>query len=346
MGNLKVESLENRNMMAGITLNAGVLTITGTNAADEVIVDATVNGVVARLNDVVQVFAPMSVTSLVVNGLAGDDKISNNTGFSATLRGGAGDDTIKGGTGNDVMQGGAGDDILTDFAGGGGTNVLDGEAGNDSLWGGFGPSDTLLGGNGNDVIYDIVGGTNVIIGGAGSDTLISRATDVVLSNRADTVVSFGAGQGPVSLVGGILYLMGDGNDNTTVVESSRNEVTVTADGQVFTFPRSQVKMLAGIGGAGNDRFVNNTAIDSVYYGLSGDDTLIGGTGSDLLKGGQGNDTLLGRGGADDLSGDDGSDILSPGGGRDIVRADILDILVGVNVQDRLVKPRTYQTAYV
>lgn len=211
--------------------------------------------------------------------------------------------------------------------------------------GGFGPSDILLGGNGNDTIYDIVGGQNVMDGGAGVNTVIGRLGDIQITNAKDSVVTFGAGQGPVSLVNGTLYVMGDVNPNAITVSEVQNNLVVEFDGQTSTFDKSQVDIVAGIGGDGDDIFVNNTSVDSVFYGTGGNDTLIGGSGKDLLKGGAGNDFLFGLYGSDDLSGDDGVDTLVPGAGKDIVRADILDVLLGVNDQDRLVKPDTYFTAY-
>jgi Ca2+-binding RTX toxin-like protein len=82
---------------------------------------------------------------LVVNGLGGDDQISMPTlsgtnGFvlygSATLDGGAGNDTITGANRADVLIGGAGHDVLDGGAGNDQLRALDGEA--DVLHGGLG----------------------------------------------------------------------------------------------------------------------------------------------------------------------------------------------------------------
>jgi Ca2+-binding RTX toxin-like protein len=351
---LKLDNIGSSNLMAvSILFISGIITVNGDKEANKISFDVVGETVVATVDDVSEAFPMEDVVSLEVYGNNGNDDISNNTPFPSVLFGGNGNDIIKGGPGDDVMFGGNGDDIITDFAGGGGVNLLDGGPGNDSLWGGFGPSDTLLGGPGNDVLYDIVGGPNTMNGGTGNNTIIGRTIDQLKSTKSDTVVSFGSGKGPVSLVKGVIYLMGDDNDNHTEVSLGSNSpllrqknsrVVVKVDGETFTFDRKQVKMLAGIGGDGNDTFINNTSINSVYYGTGGNDTLIGGSGFDLLKGGAGDDLLDGGGGNDDLSGDDGVDVLIPGGGRNIVRADILDIFeIGKN--DRLVQPSEYITAY-
>jgi Ca2+-binding RTX toxin-like protein len=77
-----------------------------------------------------------------------------------------------------------------------------------------------------------------------------------------------------------------------------------------------VKEIIFNGGAGDDRFVNNTAIMSIAFGEQGNDTLIGGSATDYLYGGDGNDVLMGRGGDDYLFGGAGNDQLSGGAGND------------------------------
>ncbi|MDA0166421.1 hypothetical protein OM076_39520 [Solirubrobacter ginsenosidimutans] len=87
---------------------------------------------------------------LVVKGLGGDDQISMPTlsgtnGFvlygSATLDGGAGNDTITGANRADVLIGGAGRDVLDGGAGNDQLRALDGEA--DVLHGGLGIDSAL-----------------------------------------------------------------------------------------------------------------------------------------------------------------------------------------------------------
>lgn len=70
------------------------------------------------------------------------------------------------------------------------------------------------------------------------------------------------------------------------------------------------------GGAGDDRFVNDTALRSNGTGGDGDDIMVGGSGADTFDGGMGTDRLYGRGGHDTLKGDGGRDLLDGGDGND------------------------------
>ncbi|TDR80589.1 M10 family metallopeptidase C-terminal domain-containing protein [Paludibacterium purpuratum] len=60
-------------------------------------------------------------------------------------------------------------------------------------------------------------------------------------------------------------------------------------------------------------------IDTLLFGMGGNDTLIGGKRNDELYGGDGNDRLFGRNGDDQLFGEDGNDVLSGGAGNDLLR---------------------------
>ena len=132
-----------------------IITVTGTAGNDKIVLSnvaafgnnslpsIAVNGVktnVSSTHDAV----------LVVNGLGGDDQISMPTlsgtnGFvlygSATLDGGAGNDTITGANRADVLIGGAGHDVLDGGAGNDQLRALDGEA--DVLHGGLGTDSAL-----------------------------------------------------------------------------------------------------------------------------------------------------------------------------------------------------------
>lgn len=99
------------------------------------------------------------------------------------------------------------------------------------------------------------------------------------------------------------------------------------------------------GDAGNDRFVNYTAIPVVAYGGAGDDALTGGNGADLLcgqaggdtlLGGLGDDTLNGGGGDDRLLGEAQNDRLNGGAGRDWLDGGAGDdLLSGADREDTL-----------
>lgn len=371
---LRCERLEEKKLLAGdvALVGGGTLVINGTNQDDFVQVDQVkgTRSVEVNVNGKTSSFD--GVKTLVITGGNGNDDISVNTLDDADFLinsfvfGGNGNDIIQGGGGNDYLDGGNGDDILSTFVtdenynpiGAGSTNVLIGGNGNDSLWGGWGVRDILLGGNGNDTIYDIVGGSNYIDGGNGNDFIIARGgaglptdplnnpgvlvSDFVVNDKRDSnVVLFDAAtqaNGPV-VIGNTLYVLNLGGGDITVDRDGK-DLVVNYNGDIFTFDAKKITTIAGLGGPGNDTFVNNTNIKSVFYGLGGDDVLLGGSNDDVLKGGDGNDYIDGRGGKDDITGDAGADTLnSVDGKKDIVRVDALDTVFTDVGLDRLVVKR-------
>src|SRR6185295_17912312 len=85
-----------------------------------------------------------AIDLLTINGFGGDDVINAAalpaTGLRLLVDGGAGNDKLTGGAGNNTLIGGNDNDVLTDGNG------------NDQLNGGKG-NDTLTGGNGNDTLH-------------------------------------------------------------------------------------------------------------------------------------------------------------------------------------------------
>ncbi|MDB5321032.1 MAG: Hemolysin-type calcium-binding region [Phycisphaerales bacterium] len=161
-----IESLENRCLLSA-TLSAGVLSVTGTAGKDDIHVDASHKDLKVSVNGVKQSFKLADVKSLVVNGLAGNDKINlDHVPLGATINGGDGNDRIIGTDNADTITGGAGNDWI--FARGG-ADVVNGGDGNDVLIGGAG-NDTVHGDAGNDRI-DGSTGDDQIFGDAGNDTL-------------------------------------------------------------------------------------------------------------------------------------------------------------------------------
>lgn len=126
---------------------------------------------------------------------------------------------------------------------------------------------------------------------------------------------------------GQLQIFGtNGRDVTTVSQLTFNGfagpvqvVRVVENGVAHDFLRSSIRanQIVYSGLAGDDFFRNDTLINSVAFGMDGNDTLIGGSGSDLLVGGNGNDLLLGRAGNDILDGGAGFDVASGGLGFDL-----------------------------
>ncbi len=90
---------------------------------------------------------------------------------------------------------------------------------------------------------------------------------------------------------------------------------------------------------GNDRFVNNTNIRCIAYGMGGSDTLVGGSNSDYLDGGFGADYLYGRDGNDTLIGglDLSFNYLDGGAGNDFLQGgNGVDWLFGREGNDTMV----------
>lgn len=152
------------------TLNAGVLRINGTHAADAISVKQA-NGVIS-VNGVAGYFPAVAVSRIEVNGLGGNDLIRLNSEATpggqpilkpCTVNGGTGDDTIFGSYGNDMLSGDAGNDIIY---GGPGVDILTGGAGTDRLYGG----------TGNDKIFGDTA-DSYLVGQAGTDVITFNGVD-------------------------------------------------------------------------------------------------------------------------------------------------------------------------
>jgi len=264
--------------------------------------------------------------------VVGDD--SANTADAPTLAaddgiyGGGGDDTLQGGGGDDLLQGNAGRDYIV---GGPGRDVIyggqdndrilctapaepnvefprdtggfaQGNKGNDTIEGTLGV-DTLLGGQGNDVIAgfdgldvlngnlgdDELSGAGLLLGEAGNDRILG-------SGLADTLMG-GDGDDRIYSRGGAV----DGGDGADLIE-----IGVRGPGGNNTVH----------GGEGADTVTAQlaselTAVDLVFFGDAGNDSLVGSVLGDTLNGGDGADTLSTYGG-----GLDDPDVLSGGAGQD------------------------------
>lgn len=111
---------------------------------------------------------------------------------------------------------------------------------------------------------------------------------------------------------GVLTIRGDrSNDVVTLTEDAgRVEVHGRARrGSAVAFAAGDVRQVVFLGGAGNDRLTDDTAIPVRASGGAGNDRLIGGAGNDDLSGDDGNDFLDGRGGDDAIAGGRGNDRL-------------------------------------
>ncbi len=188
-----VENLEPRALMAAdVDLHHGVLTITGTNKDDHVVVDYSGSKdkyVSVTHNGTTERFRRSDVESIEFNGRNGDDYFKNSTSIKSVADGGKGNDVLKGGSGKDILFGGSGDDELR---GGKGADELYGESGNDILVGNS-DNDLLDGGDGNDELGGS-DGDDTLHGGKGNDVIEGESGDDMLyGDKGDDVLIGGKG---------------------------------------------------------------------------------------------------------------------------------------------------------
>ncbi len=206
------------------------------------------------------------------------------------LAGTSGADVISGLGGSDTLLGRVGNDVLL---GGTGIDFLFGEDGNDRLFGGTG-NDKLNGGNGNDLL-DGGTGNDILAGGRGVDTFRGGA-------GVDTA-DFSATPSNMDVI-----FTDNGNARSVYFAESGNgtvEEVLTGIENVIGSP-----FLDRIEGS------ETSAINNIFTGGAGDDSLSGGAGSDMLLGGIGTDYLDGGTGKDTLDGGTGDDSLTGGAGAD------------------------------
>jgi Ca2+-binding RTX toxin-like protein len=121
------------------------------------------------------------------------------------------------------------------------------------------------------------------------------------------------------LSGGALAVYTDNAATSVTVSQMGPNIRVTDDGAnlFWDYAASQVGRVDFVGGAGNDRFINNVSnLATRAWGLGGDDYLEGYNNVDIFVGGDGNDTLVGYGGADQMWGQNGNDLLRGMNGAD------------------------------
>jgi Ca2+-binding RTX toxin-like protein len=179
--------------------------------------------------DFVQAYGEAGIDRITIkqghaNGGEGNDFLNGVNGFSATLRGDAGDDTI----------------VMGDFTGSIGANQAYGSRGNDSITGGLG-HDHLKGDEGADIIR----------GGAGNDTLEAGYSTYIYSGDAMTSEApfrddLSGGDGNDILYSGLgaADLRGEGGNDVIFMAAYSHQPGLTA-------PRS---IDVATGGLGADHF--------------------------------------------------------------------------------------------
>ncbi|MBZ0135656.1 MAG: hypothetical protein K8I27_04730 [Planctomycetes bacterium] len=205
--------------------------------------------------------------------LYGND--GDESGATAVIDGGDGNDFLWGGLGDDKILGGDGGDTIY-----GETNLVLGEtAGNDTIVGGDG-GDTIWGEGGNDTIYG-QGGNDTIYGDwvAGSPKYPQEGADKINGGADGDTIHGGGGNDFLAGAGGVDTIYGD-NGNDLIWGDDDNDTLYGGDG-------------TGQGDSTGEDEIDGGNGEDKLYGENGDDTLIdrSGTKRDTLSGGAGSDTL-------------------------------------------------------
>jgi hypothetical protein len=331
---LGFETLEHRRLLAATyELDAGVLTISGTND-DEQVVLYQFEGVeveddffeVEEAGVIVQTYNNADVDNIVFRGKNGNDEFVNNTYETSTFYGHGGDDIFLGGTSADIAFGGGDDDQLY---GGLGADQLNGSDGDDEIYGEE-DDDRIFGGNGNDRIdggdgddfLSAESGDDVLFGGDGNDYFRGYNGNDEIHGGGGNDTAFGqGGDDTIYGNGGNDRLRGN-NDNDTIYGQTGNDVLIGdlgndylhgGEGNEIIFPHFGDDI--SYGGGGDDQIFDSDGNDQLYGG-DGDDVLRSGAGNDHLEGGEGADVLRAEAGRDFLYGDGGLDRLFGGWGDD------------------------------
>ncbi len=246
--------------------------------------------------------------NMILDGLAGNDSITNTSSIPCTLVGGLANDTITGGSQNDVMHGGPGNDTLD---GAGGTDTVSYSTASGSVTLSLGsavqPRTTADGDGGQDnliAIENVIGsnfgdsllgdsGPNSIKGGGGDDSIAGRAgNDTLDGGEGMDTATYALAAAAVSVDLSLLALQasvdGDGSQDTLLL----------------------IENLLG------------TAFNDLLKGDSSPNSLNGANGNDTLDGNDGDDTLVGQSGDDSLVGGLGNDSASYANAASAVIADL------------------------
>lgn len=295
------QSLENRLLFAiTAALDNGVLTITGTNAADFVYATSQAGKLTLLEGGVNRGQFEFDEVNRI-NVSLGDGNDQYSVGFLNAIRmrieGGDGADNLSGGYGRDTIRGGDGDDACNGSAG---NDLVDGGADNDGVGGGIG-NDSLRGGDGRDLM---TGGPDddTLDGGAGNDRFRgSSGRDIVTyASRTANV--------------------------TADIDGTSDELPDDGEAGEEDFIETDCEIL--IGGAGNDSLTGTTTNDANDPDVDYANLIIGNGGNDTLNGLDANDTL---------DGGLGDDVFNGGAGRDVAdyfsRTERLNLSIDNNDND-------------
>jgi hypothetical protein len=333
LDNLPVVEIDYVPPTLGASFANGVLTITGSDQADnievykkdgmlyvrEVVQDSILFSMsmpdpIVMQNARAFTANPLGPTldRIVVNANGGNDwiKIDESLNVPVTMRGGAGDDTLMGGSGADTIYGEWGNDKILGY---GGNDTLQGDIGND----------LIIGGDGNDHIYGNDGDDN-LVGGNGDDWMEGgNGNDQMFGEAGNDVMIGGPGQNLMDGGAGNDYLIGGddidaiyGGDGDDFIRGNGGDDRIRGEG-------GNDDIEGGLGadaidGGDHNDYIDGKAGNDVIAGGYGNDTIYGGADQDWINGESGNDYLYGGDGNDYVVGEDGADTVNGGTGSNLV----------------------------
>ncbi|WP_223511138.1 peroxidase family protein [Pseudomonas sp. GL-B-19] len=240
----------------------------------------------------------------VVNELAGADTDTVWTSLASYTLGANVENLFFGGSGNFA---GIGNELDNTIVGGAGNDFLVGGAGNDVILGGAGV-DTMVGGVGNDV-YEVSELEDVVteLAGADTDTVWTSVASYTLGANVENLFFGGSGN-----------FAGTGNElDNAIVGGAGNDVLIGGAGNDLIIGRAGADTM--VGGVGNDTYevtdlgdvVNELAgadtdtvwtslasytldanVENVFFGGTGNFTVVGNASDNVFAGGIGNDTFV------------------------------------------------------
>ncbi len=280
-----------------------------------------------------------SASRVVVLGFGGDDTITidNTNGVmpTASLFGGAGNDTLLGGSAIDFLFGDAGHDFID---GNGGDDVVQMGAGDDIFqWDPGDGSDRVEGGAGRDrmIFNGSNGNENFTLSANGNRLRLFRDLGNITMDTDDIEgIDLNALGGTDTIMLNDLTTTDVREFNLNLADLLNGNVADTAIDTLIvngTANADRIDVLAATGGyqvtglATVVNVKNASAIDNLTInGLAGDDqiaalNLSANLTKLLIDGGAGNDNLLGGAGNDVILGGDGDDVVNGGRGDDTAR---------------------------
>jgi len=236
-----------------ITLQSGVLTITGTADSDTCTVATSATEVLVSIDGISDASFPIAnVNSVVIVPLAGNDQYTILGGVPMTsVEAGTGSDTIiASNSAPDTIYGG---DVGSSIVGGSGLDFLDGGSGNA----------TIVAGSGNESIFSGTGNDS-LTGGPGADMLKAEGP-------GNTTVIGGTGNNTIKAVSGNDSLVGSTGAANRIKGGTGHDTIVAASG---ASGGTTVKSVLGF-----DSITANNGEDNLIKAMTGFDTVVGAIGS-------------------------------------------------------------------